>query len=115
MDADGPRRIGRPDVDRLRAMRLTFDRLDSMFGGAHARDALVQHLRTELPRLLRASACTSVREAAVSAAGEMTQLAAWMSYDAGLHGLAPSATSSKHSALPTSAMTGYWPRAFSTR
>ena len=87
-DAVGPRRIGRPDVDRLRAMRLIFDRLDSMFGGAHARDALVQHLRTELPRLLRASATTSVREAAFSAAGEMTQLAAWMSYDAGLHGLA---------------------------
>ena len=87
-DADGLCRIGQPDVDRLRAMRLTFDRLDSMFGGAHARDALVQHLRTELPRLLRASAPMAVREAAFSAAGELTQLAAWMSYDAGLHGLA---------------------------
>ena len=87
-DADGPRRIGQPDVDRLRAMRETFDRLDSMFGGAHARAALVHHLRTELPRVLRASATATVREAAFSAAGEMTQLAAWMSYDAGLHGLA---------------------------
>ena len=45
----GPRRIGLADVDRLRTMRVTFDRLDSTYGGAHARNALVQYLRTELP------------------------------------------------------------------
>ena len=44
---------------------VTFDRLDSTFGGAHARDALVQYLRTELPRLLRAAATTTVRRSAV--------------------------------------------------
>jgi hypothetical protein len=87
-DVDGPVRVGGSDVERLRAMRLSFDRLDSMFGGAHARNALVQYLRTELPRVLRASASSAVREAIFSAVGEMTQLAAWMSYDAGLHGLA---------------------------
>ena len=84
----GPARIGLPDVERLRAMRHTFDRLDSTFGGAHARSALIQYLRTELPRLLRASGTTTVRRSLFAAAGETTQLAAWMSYDAGLHGLA---------------------------
>ena len=84
----GPSRIGVPDVERLRAMRHSFDRLDSTFGGAHARSALVQYLRTDLPRLLRASGTTAVRRALFAAAGETTQLAAWMSYDAGLHGLA---------------------------
>lgn len=69
-------------------MRQTFDRLDSTFGGAHARNALVQYLRGELPRLLRAQGRTTVRESLFSAAGEATQLAAWMAYDAGLHGLA---------------------------
>ena len=62
----GPVRIGLPDVERLRAMRHTFDRLDSTFGGAHARSALIQYLRTELPRLLRASGTTTVRRCARS-------------------------------------------------
>jgi hypothetical protein len=58
------------------------------YGGGHARSALVQYLRTELLRLLRAGGTTSVRQALYSAASESTQLAAWMAYDAGLHGLA---------------------------
>ncbi|OLL76243.1 regulatory protein [Pseudonocardia sp. Ae168_Ps1] len=85
---DDTRRIGSSDVDRLRAVRRTFDHLDGTFGGAHARAALVQYLRTDLPRLLRADARSAVRDSLWSAAGELTQLAAWMSYDAGLHGLA---------------------------
>ena len=84
----GPSRIGLTDVERLRTMRQTFDRLDSTYGGAHARTALVQYLRTELPRLLRAGGTGDVRRALFSAAGESTQLAAWMAYDAGQHGLA---------------------------
>lgn len=86
--SDATSRIGASDVDRLRTTRQTFDRLDSMFGGAHARKALVQYLRTDLPRLLRSEGGTDVREGLFSAAGELTQLAAWMSYDAGRHGLA---------------------------
>lgn len=84
----GPRKIGRPDVDRLRTMRSTFDRLDSTFGGAHARHALVQYLRGELPQLLRAHASPDIRRSLFAASGEATQLAAWMAYDAGHHGLA---------------------------
>lgn len=84
----GPSRVGASDVERLRTMRETFDRLDSTFGGAHARNSLVQYLRTELPLLLRADGTTEVRRALLAAAGESTQLAAWMAYDAGLHGLA---------------------------
>jgi hypothetical protein len=84
----GPTKIGVSDVARLRTMRQTFDRLDNTFGGAHARNALVQYLRSELPRLLRAQGPAAVRQDLFSAAGELTQLAAWMTYDAGLHGLA---------------------------
>jgi len=87
-DGAGPARVGASDVERLRAMRQTFDRLDSTYGGAHARNALVQYLRTELPRLLRARGDATVRRQMFSAASESTQLAAWMAYDAGLHGLA---------------------------
>lgn len=84
----GSAKIGVPDVTRLRTMRQTFDRLDNTFGGAHARNALVQYLRSELPRLMRADGASEVRQHLFSAAGELTQLAAWMTYDAGLHGLA---------------------------
>lgn len=84
----GPAKIGASDVVRLRTMRRTFDRLDNTFGGVHARNALVQYLRSELPRLLRAHGTFAVRQDLFSAAGELTQLAAWMTYDAGLHGLA---------------------------
>jgi tetratricopeptide (TPR) repeat protein len=87
-DVAGSRSIGGTDVERIRAMRHTFDRLDSTYGGAHARSALVQYLRSELPPLLRARGSAPVRQSMYSAAGELTQLAAWMAYDAGLHGLA---------------------------
>jgi tetratricopeptide (TPR) repeat protein len=65
-----------------------FDRLDSQFGGGHGRRALVEYLRGDLPRMLRASATDVVRCDLLSAAAEATQLAAWMSYDDGRHGLA---------------------------
>jgi hypothetical protein len=48
----------------------------------------VQYLRGELPQLLRAQARPNVRAALFAAAGEVTQLSAWMTYDAGHHGLA---------------------------
>lgn len=79
---------GLSDVERLRSMRLMFDRLDNQYGGAHARRSLVEYLRTELPPLLRSKATSTVRRSMFSAAAEATQLAAWMSYDSGLHGLA---------------------------
>lgn len=88
LDDPARSRIGAGDVERLRAMRQTFDRLDSTYGGGHARNALVQYLRTELPQLLRAGGTTETLHSLYSAAGESTQLAAWMAYDAGLHGLA---------------------------
>lgn len=83
-----PSKVSKTDIVKLRAVRQMFDRLDSTFGGAHARQALVQHLRTSLPQLLRASGPTSIRHELFAAASELTQLAAWMSYDAGLHGVA---------------------------
>jgi tetratricopeptide (TPR) repeat protein len=85
--SEGPARVGASDVRRLRAMRDSFDRIDNTFGGAHARQALVRYLSGELPRLLRAGASPEVRRTLFAAAGEATQLAAWMAYDSGLHGL----------------------------
>lgn len=76
------------DVRRVRTTRDLFDRLDSQFGGDHARRALLEYLRGALPDLLRAGASGRVHQDLLSAAAEAVQLAAWMSYDAGLHGIA---------------------------
>jgi tetratricopeptide (TPR) repeat protein len=81
-------RVTAGDVMRLRATRDLFDRLDNQFGGGHARRALLEYLRDDLPNLLRAGASGRFRQDLLSAAAEATQLAAWMSYDAGHHGIA---------------------------
>ena len=81
-------RVTAADVGRLRATRDLFDRLDNQFGGGHARRALLEYLRDDLPNLLRAGVSASVQRDLFSAAAEATQLAAWMSYDAGHHGIA---------------------------
>lgn len=85
---DRSSRVNAADVRRLRATRDMFDRLDNQFGGGHARRALLDYLRDDLPDLLRAGASGAVQHDLFSAAAEATQLAAWMSYDAGHHGTA---------------------------
>ncbi len=83
-----PSKVGRADVERIRGTRKLFDRMDNQFGGAHARRSLIEYLNGELPQILRMAAADDVRNELYSAAAEITQLAAWMSYDAGSHGLA---------------------------
>ena len=70
-------------------MRQTFDRLDSTFGGAHARNALVAvPPHRTAPPAARVSGTRRSAERCSPRPARLTQLAAWMSYDAGLHGLA---------------------------
>jgi tetratricopeptide (TPR) repeat protein len=81
-------RVTAADVVRVRTTRDLFDRLDNRFGGGHARRALLEYLRGDLPSLLMAGASGPVHQNLLSAAAEAVQLAAWMSYDAGHHGIA---------------------------
>jgi transcriptional regulator with XRE-family HTH domain len=74
-------RVGMADVDRFRATVQMFVQLDDRFGGGHARDALIQYLRTDAERLLRGRYTEAVGRALFSATAEATLLAAWMSYD----------------------------------
>ncbi|WP_214364971.1 XRE family transcriptional regulator [Pseudonocardia sp. H11422] len=85
---DWPGTVGASDVERIRQTRLTFAMLDNRFGGGHTRRALVSYLRDDLPRTLRATASSSVQQQLFAASAEITQLAAWSSYDVGHHGLA---------------------------
>jgi hypothetical protein len=80
--------VGPSDIVALRATTESFASLDDQFGGRHARHALVQFLRTDLAPLLAGAYPDSIGRELFAAASEATLLAAWMSYDAGSHGLA---------------------------
>jgi hypothetical protein len=84
---EGPR-VGSADVRRVRATTELFAQLDNQFGGGHARRALIQYLADDLERLLHGRYRDRVGTELLSTAAQATLLAAWMSYDSGLHGLA---------------------------
>jgi hypothetical protein len=73
--------IGLSDVERFRATVDVFAKLDDRFGGGHARQALIQYLRIDADRMLRAKYTEAIGRELFAAVGEATLLAAWMSYD----------------------------------
>jgi hypothetical protein len=80
--------VGRPHIESIRAMTKTFRSLDNRFGGGHARDSVIRYLATEVAPLIRDGRFSStIGPQLLSAAAETTQLAGWMTYDAGMHAL----------------------------
>lgn len=74
-------RIGMSDVERFRVTVDVFAKLDDRYGGGHARQALIQYLRTDADRMLSGRYTEAVGRKLFAAVGEATLLAAWMSYD----------------------------------
>lgn len=81
-------RVGTADIEGIRTTTRMFDQLDGQHGGGHARRALIEFLRTHLSALLRGTYPAAVGQELFKVAAQSTLLAAWMSYDAGLHGVA---------------------------
>ncbi|MFI5584557.1 XRE family transcriptional regulator [Amycolatopsis sp. NPDC051758] len=85
----GKRKVGEADIRGIKKTTEMFDALDGEHGGGHARSALIEFLRTDLVGLLAGHTSNeSVRTELFKSATQATLLGAWMSYDAGLHGLA---------------------------
>ena len=80
--------VGRADVARVRESAKLFAQLDNRFGGAYARRPLVHYLRGDAAELLAGRYTDDVGRELFGAVAEATLLAAWTSYDCGLHGLA---------------------------
>jgi hypothetical protein len=80
--------VGASDVERVQATVDAFAHLDNQFGGGHARRALIQYLRTDVSALLAGQYGEATGRALHSTVAEAALLGAWMSYDAGVHGLA---------------------------
>ncbi|KAA5836388.1 XRE family transcriptional regulator [Saccharopolyspora hirsuta] len=87
-NGSGKRRVSPGDIAGVQSMTEMFDRLDGQHGGGHARRALIEFLRTDLAALLRGSYSDETGRELFKVASQATLLGAWMSYDAGLHGLA---------------------------
>ncbi|GIG85137.1 hypothetical protein [Plantactinospora endophytica] len=87
-DRPGGLRIGASDIAAVRVTCDLFAQLDERFGGGHARRALIQYLRSDVAALLSARYSKTVGRQLHAAVAQTALLAAWMSYDAGLHGLA---------------------------
>ncbi|MFC7622472.1 hypothetical protein [Microlunatus sp. GCM10028923] len=81
-------RVGLADVAAVQATTAAFARLDDTYGGDHARRALVEFLRNDAKRLLTGRYSEPIGRELHRTIAEATLLAAWMSYDAGRHGLA---------------------------
>lgn len=86
--ADKPIAVGAADLMAVRSTVSMFSQLDGSFGGAHARRALIEFLRSDVLPLLGEKHSNDVEGGFQEVAAEATLLAAWMAYDAGLHGLA---------------------------
>jgi hypothetical protein len=70
-------------------MTQTFRGLDNRFGGGHAREYVIRFLSDEVgPLVSNGRFDDTTGSALLSATSETILLAGWMSYDAGLHGLA---------------------------
>ena len=82
------RAVGRSDVARVRVSAGLFAELDNRFGGAHARRSLVHFLDRDAAALLTGRYTDAVGRELHAAVAEASLLAAWTSYDCGLHGLA---------------------------
>lgn len=82
------RAVGRADVTRVRSSSALFTELDNRFGGAHARRSLIHFLDRDAAALLAGSYTDAVGRELFAAVSEASLLAAWTSYDCGLHGLA---------------------------
>lgn len=82
------RAVGRADIARVRASSALFAELDNRFGGAHARRSLIHFLDCDAAGLLTGCYTDDVGRELFSAVAEASLLAAWTSYDCGLHSLA---------------------------
>ncbi|WP_042401546.1 hypothetical protein [Streptacidiphilus carbonis] len=81
-------RVGGAEVEMVRSTAAMFSALDGRYGGGHARRALIQYLHTDVRPLLGGRHGDEVGRQLRSAVAEALLLAAWMSYDSGLHAIA---------------------------
>ena len=84
----GDRIVGTPDIEMVRRITSTYRTLDNQFGGGQVRESVIRFLDGDVTELINGRYDAATGRALLGAIAETTQLAAWTSYDAGMHGLA---------------------------
>jgi transcriptional regulator with XRE-family HTH domain len=84
---DGQRHVDEPDVETIRRVTSTLRTLDNEYGGGHIRETAVRFLDADVAPLLHGRFGRQLGRSLFAATAELTQLAGWAAYDAGLHGL----------------------------
>ncbi|MEU0600433.1 regulator [Streptomyces sp. NPDC006393] len=87
-EREAGQRVTSGDVAALRSVGELFRALDDMYGGGHARQALVRYLEHECEPMLRGAYGEQTGRQLFAAAADLTRLAGWTSYDIAAHGLA---------------------------
>lgn len=86
---NGSRRVGRADIEAIRELTLSYRELDNRLGGGSLRPVIVSYLDDDVSHLLiNGSYREETGRQLAAACGELSQLAGWVTYDSGEHGVA---------------------------
>jgi hypothetical protein len=85
----GVRQVGQADIEAIRELTRCYREMDNRLGGGKLRAAIVSYLDEHVSRLLiTGSYAEQTGRQLAYACGELSQLAGWVAYDSGEHGLA---------------------------
>jgi tetratricopeptide (TPR) repeat protein len=85
----GPLRVGRADIDAIRELTLSYRELDNRLGGGRLRAVILSYLDDHVSHLLtNGNYHEETGRQLAAACGELSQLAGWVAYDSGEHGVA---------------------------
>jgi hypothetical protein len=85
----GSVRVGRADIEAIRELTLSYRELDNRLGGGRLRTVILSYLDDHVSRLLiTGSYREDTGRQLAAACGELSQLAGWVAYDSGEHGVA---------------------------
>ncbi|GAA5051218.1 regulator [Streptomyces similanensis] len=87
-EREAGQRVTAGDIAALRSVGELFRTLDDMYGGGHARQALVRYLEHECEPMLRGGYGEQTGRRLFAATADLTRLLGWTSYDIAAHGLA---------------------------
>jgi len=86
---NGLLRVGRADIDAIRELTLSYRELDNRLGGGRLRAVILSYLDDHVSHLLtNGSYHEETGRQLAAACGELSQLAGWVAYDSGEHGIA---------------------------
>ncbi|WP_069816001.1 transcriptional regulator [Streptomyces sp. TP-A0874] len=88
VERDGGQRVGRSDVEAVRAMTKALVEMDHRFGGGHLRPLVAHYLNSVVSELLAGTYREEVGRELFAAVARLTELAGYMAVDTGQPGLA---------------------------